>query len=117
MIYVNKNYYKLFEERQNETATNIKNISIVPEATGLENLAYQQNPVNIKVCETITWIFNDLSIHTVTQGNPSINVPTNGFDSCLISPEETFTAFDKNGTIEYHCTLHPTMLGKVIVVV
>ena len=41
----------------NETATNIKNISIVPEDTGLENLAYQQNPVNIKVCETITWIY------------------------------------------------------------
>jgi plastocyanin len=101
----------------NETATNINNISIVPEDTGLENLAYHQNPAKIKVCETITWINNDLSIHTVTEGNPSINVPTNGFDSGLISPEETFTAFDKNGTIEYHCTLHPTTLGKVSVVV
>ena len=102
----------------NETDTNnIKNVSIVPDATGLENMAYQPNPIEIKVGETITWINNDLSIHTVTEGNPStIIVSANGFDSGLISPEETFThTFDKNGTIEYHCTLHPTMLGKVIV--
>jgi plastocyanin len=102
----------------NETATNINNISIVSEDTGLENLAYHQNPAKIKVCETITWINNDLSIHTVTEGNPSINVSANGFDSGLISPEETFQhTFDKVGNIEYHCALHPTMLGKIIVVV
>lgn len=103
----------------NETATNVKNVSIVAGATGLENMAYQPNPIKIKVGETITWINNDLSIHTVTEGNPSINVvPVNGFDSGLISPEETFTqTFDKVGAIKYHCTLHPTMLGKVIVAV
>jgi plastocyanin len=104
----------------NETTTNnIKNVSIVPEATGLEDKAYQPNPIKIKVGETITWINNDLSIHTVTEGNPStIIVSANGFDSGLISPEETFKhTFDNNGTIGYHCTLHPTMLGKVIVTV
>ena len=102
----------------NETTTNIKIVSIVPEATGLEDKAYQPNPVKIKVGETITWINNDLSIHTVTEGNPStINVSANGFDSGLISPEEIFKhTFDKVGIIEYHCALHPTMLGKVIVV-
>jgi plastocyanin len=82
-------------------------------------MAYQPNPIKIKVGETITSINNDLSIHTVTEGNPSINiVPVNGFDSGLISPEETFShTFDKVGAIKYHCTLHPTMLGKVIVAV
>jgi plastocyanin len=53
-----------------------------------------------------------------SEGNPSTNVSANGFDSGLINPEETFKhTFDKVGTIEYHCTLHPTMLEKVIVVV
>jgi plastocyanin len=102
----------------NETTTNIKNVSIVPEATGLEDKAYQPTPIKIKVGESISWINNDISIHTVTEGNPStINVSVNGFDSGLISPEETFQhTFDKVGIIEYHCALHPTMLGKVIVV-
>ena len=87
-------------------------------ATGLEDKAFQPNLIKIKVGESITWINNDLSIHTVTEGNPSIDsVPANGFDPGLISPEETFThTFHKVGTIEYHCALHPTMLGKVIVV-
>ena len=99
-------------------ATSIRDVLILPGATGLENMAYQPNPIKIKVGETIVWINNDLSIHTVTEGNPSINVvPANGFDSGLINPEETFKhTFDENGTIQYHCSLHPTMLGKVIVV-
>ena len=104
----------------NETVTNnVKNVSIVHGATGLEDKAYQPNPIKIKIGDTITWTNNDLSIHTVSEGNPSIDsIPSNGFDSGLISPEETFThTFDKVGTIEYHCTLHPTMLGKVIVMV
>jgi plastocyanin len=105
-------------ETNQTTTNNIKNVSIVPEATGLEDKAYEPNPITIKVGETITWINNDLSIHTVTEGNPSINVSANGFDSGLISPEETFQhTFDKVGNIEYHCALHPTMLGKIIVVV
>jgi plastocyanin len=96
--------------------SNIKNVSIVTDAAGLEDKAYQPNPVKIKVGETVIWTNNDLTTHTVTEGNPSTNVPTNGFDSGLLNPDEIFKhVFDKAGTIEYHCILHPTMLGKVIV--
>ena len=52
-----------------ETVTNVKNVLIVPGATGLENMAYHPNPIKIKVDENIIWINNDLSIHTVTEGN------------------------------------------------
>ena len=97
-------------------STNIKNVSIVSDAAGLEDKAYQPNPVKINVGETIIWTNNDLTIHTVTEGNPSTNVPTNGFDSGLLSPDETFKhVFDKAGTIQYHCILHPTMIGSVII--
>jgi plastocyanin len=96
--------------------TNIKNVSIVPDAAVLEDKAYQPNPIKINVGETIIWTNNDLTIHTVTEGNPSTNVPTNGFDSGLLSPDETFKhVFDKAGTIQYHCILHPTMIGSVII--
>jgi plastocyanin len=58
---------------KNETfAGNIKNVSIVPGVTGLENMAYQPNTIKIKIGQTITWINNDLSIHTVTEENPSL---------------------------------------------
>lgn len=100
----------------NISVTNIKNVSIVPEAAVLEDKAYQPNPVKINVGEKIIWTNNDLTIHTVTEGNPSTNVTTNGFDSGLLNPEETFKyVFDKAGTIQYHCILHPTMIGSVII--
>ncbi len=102
---------------QNNTAiTNIMNVSIVPEAAGLEDKAYKPNPIEIKAGQSIIWTNNDLTTHTVTEGNPSTNVPSKGFDSGLLSPEQTFMhTFDKAGTIEYHCILHPAMIGKVIV--
>jgi nitrite reductase (NO-forming) len=101
---------------ETKIGTNIKNVSIVPEATGLEDKAYQPNPVSIKVGETVIWTNNDLTIHTVTEGNPSTSVPTNGFDSGLLNPDETFKhVFKEAGTIEYHCILHPTMTGRVII--
>lgn len=96
--------------------TDIKNVSIVSDAGELEDKAYQPNPVQIKAGETIIWTNNDLTTHTVTEGNPSTNVPTEGFDSGLLSPDQSYKhVFDKAGTIEYHCILHPTMVGKIIV--
>jgi plastocyanin len=96
--------------------TNVKNVSIVPDAAELEDKAYDPNPVEIKVNETIIWTNNDLTTHTVTEGNPSTTVPTNGFDSGLLSPDQSYEhVFEKAGTVEYHCILHPTMIGKVIV--
>ncbi|SRR6266487_3393042 len=102
--------------KNNTVTTNIMNVSIVPDAAGLGEKAYQPNPVEIKAGQSVIWANNDLTTHTVTEGNPSTNVPAKGFDSGLLSPEQTFKyTFDKAGTIEYHCILHPTMIGKVIV--
>jgi plastocyanin len=48
-------------------------ISIVSDATRLTNTAYQPNPINIKVGETIQWTNDDTSPHSVTQKNRSTN--------------------------------------------
>jgi plastocyanin len=46
-------------------------VSIVLEASVVRDKAYQPNPVKIKVGETIIWTNNDLTTHTVTEGNSS----------------------------------------------
>jgi plastocyanin len=46
-------------------------ISIVSDATRLTNTAYQPNPINIKVGDTIEWTNDDTSPHTVTEKNRS----------------------------------------------
>jgi plastocyanin len=106
----------LAERATNMTGLKNANVSIVPDAAGLEDKAYQPNPVQIKVGEAVIWTNSDLTTHTVTEGNPSTTVPTNGFDSGLLGPDQTYKqVFEKAGTVEYHCILHPTMIGKIIV--
>ena len=48
-------------------------ISIVSDASKLTNTAYQPNPINIKVGETVEWTNDDSSPHTVTEKNRFIS--------------------------------------------
>ena len=74
---------------------------------------YNPSPINVPKRKTVTWTNNDNTAHTVTQGNPSGNSPQNGFDSGILAPGKTFThTFATAGTIQYYCTLHPTMLRE-----
>jgi plastocyanin len=94
-----------------------KIVSIVKGASNPSSTEpYNPSPLTIPAGTTVTWINNDNTGHTVTEGNPSGNTPPNGFDSGIIAPGKTFThTFDKPGTVQYYCTLHPTMLGEVVV--
>lgn len=77
---------------------------------------YNPSPLGIAAGANVTWTNNDNTGHTVTEGNPSGITPQNGFDSGILAPGKTFShIFDKPGTVQYYCTLHPTMLGEVIV--
>ena len=48
-------------------------ISIVSDASRLTNTAYQPNPINFKVGETVEWINDDSAPHTVTEKSRSTN--------------------------------------------
>jgi plastocyanin len=72
--------------------------------------SYNPNPIEIKVGDTVTWINDDSSPHIVTSSNDST------FDSDVLRRGETFSfTFDKEGEYPYFCTLHPSMVGTVIV--
>ena len=58
---------------------------------------------------TITWTNNGARPHTVTADDGS-------FDSGRLNPGDSYTvAFDGQGTVTYHCTIHPEMSGSVSV--
>src|SRR5215203_1617616 len=58
---------------------------------------------------TITWTNSGARPHTVTADDGS-------FDSGVLNPGESYTvAFDGQGTVTYHCTIHPEMRGSVTV--
>jgi plastocyanin len=77
---------------------------------------YDPSPLTIMRGTMVLWTNKDSSLHTVTSGLPEQGSVGDLFDSSIISPEETFSyTFNKPGTFDYSCTLHPFMHGQVIV--
>ncbi len=75
----------------------------------MKNLAFDPDSVTIKVGESVTWTNEDSSTHTVVANNGE-------FDSGSLAKGDTFTfKFDKAGTYPYHCSIHPSMTGTVVV--
>jgi plastocyanin len=73
--------------------------------------SYNPNPIEIQVGDTVTWINNDSSPHTVTSSSDDST-----FDSDVLLRGERFSfTFDKEGQYPYFCTLHPSMVGTVVV--
>jgi plastocyanin len=75
--------------------------------------SYNPNPIEIKVGDTMTWINSDSSPHSVTSSSNDGSIT---FDSDVLRRGETFSfTFDKEGQYPYLCTLHPSMVGTVVV--
>ena len=63
---------------------------------------------------SVTWVNEDSAFHSVTSG--FYDEPSDLFDSGYLDPNEPFVVdFDKVGTYDYFCTLHPWMKGQVVV--
>ena len=78
-----------------------------------EQNSYNPNPIEIKVGDTVTWINDDSSPHIVTSSSEEGNIT---FDSDVLRRSETFSfTFDQEGQYTYLCTLHPNMIGTVVV--
>lgn len=154
--------------------SNTTRISIVAGAFRLTDTAYQPNPINIKVGDSVMWANDDSSTHTVTTlrdqpattdddrtddnsdlgivqkirdelvSNIIINIRNTltdlgaigqarettdisssqqfssassiEFDSGIMQLGQTFKhTFYEAGTFEYYCTVHPAMVGKIVV--
>ena len=74
-----------------------------------ESNSYSPNPIEVKVGQTITWVNDDSTIHTVTSNDGT-------FDSDILQRGETFNhTFDRQGAYPYFCNLHAAMVGTVSV--
>jgi plastocyanin len=75
----------------------------------IANFAFSPNPITIKVGDTVTWTNKDTAPHDVTsQGGP--------FASQTLNTGATFSyTATTPGTFTYICTIHPYMVGTLIV--
>lgn len=97
-------------------------VSIVPGVSTLTDTAYNPNPVEITIGQTVVWTNDDAAFHTVTSGEVGAADVGKEFDSGLTGPTaltskgKTFEhTFEVVGEYPYFCTLHPGMVGTVVV--
>ena len=65
--------------------------------------------LNVAVGTTVTWMNTDSISHTSTSNAA-------GWNSGIVAPGGRFAfAFQTAGTFPYHCTIHPGMVGTVVV--
>ena len=75
----------------------------------IDNFTFKAETISVPVGTTVLWENDDDIPHTV--------VSLQGvFRSAALDTEDKYSfTFDKAGTYEYFCSLHPQMTGKVIV--
>jgi plastocyanin len=75
---------------------------------------YIPGSIIINTGDKVSWINTDVEVHTVTSGLASRINMGKQFDSGLLNANQTFEhTFDKPGTYNYYCIVHPIMTGLV----
>ena len=75
----------------------------------IDNFTFKPDVITVPVRTRIVWENDDDIPHSIVE-------TTGKFHSAALDTEDKFTfTFDKAGTFEYFCGLHPHMKGKVVV--
>jgi plastocyanin len=80
-------------------------------SVAISNFAFDPPSLTVERGTRVVWTNRDEEPHTVTSANANAPFKSPGLDT-----DETFSyVFDKPGTYKYFCTIHPHMVGQVIV--
>ena len=76
----------------------------------IKDFAFNPQTLKIKAGTSVTWVNDDPMAHTITSDSDNIlNSPT-------LSPGQSFSfTFTNPGSTNYHCNIHKSMKGVVIV--
>jgi plastocyanin len=84
-------------------------VTIVSGASALTTTAFAPNPLTVPVGTTVSWLNNDSTTHTSVANNLLWTSPN-------IAPGGRFNfTMTTAGTFQYHCSMHPNMVGTIIV--
>jgi plastocyanin len=87
----------------------VGSVAAADQTVTMESLQFQPATVTVEVGDTVTWSNADAVPHTATADDGSFDT---GTISGGASASHTFTTA---GTFAYHCEVHPTMTGTVVV--
>jgi plastocyanin len=84
-------------------------VSIPAGAAVLGTAAFAPDALTVDAGTTVTWTNTDSVAHTSTSD-------ASGWDSGIVAPGGHFShSFQTAGTFQYHCAIHPGMVGTVVV--
>jgi len=79
----------------------------------IADMSFDQQNVTISVGDTVTWINDDDTTHSVTKDPASpLSITEIVLDSNIYSARQVFATA---GLLKYHCKFHPMMTGSVTV--
>jgi plastocyanin len=82
-----------------------------PNAVTIDNFAFGPATITVPAGTTVTWTNQDDEPHTVTS-----TADPKSFKSAALDTGDHFSfTFDKPGTYQYFCEIHPHMTGTVVV--
>jgi plastocyanin len=82
--------------------------NVVPNIT-IDNFSFTPKEITVAPGTTITWVNHDDVPHTVVSTNQK-------FRSKAMDTDDQFSiTFTDVGTYSYFCSVHPVMIGKIIV--
>lgn len=78
----------------------------------IDNMMFTPSQITVAKGGTVTWTNNDSTTHTVVDDLSNVGGPASGD----IPPGGTYSfTFTKSGSFQYHCTIHPSMRGTIVV--
>ncbi|MGH3856778.1 MAG: cupredoxin domain-containing protein [Pseudonocardiaceae bacterium] len=82
---------------------------VATNAVAIQNFAFSPATVTIKAGTTVTWTNRDQDAHTVS-------AMSGAFHSAALNTGQSYShTFTTPGRFDYLCTIHPFMLGTVVV--
>jgi plastocyanin len=81
-------------------------------AISITNMMFTPSQISVQKGSTVTWTNDDNVTHTVIDDLSNVGGPASG----NIEPGSAYSfTFNKTGSFQYHCKLHPSMRGTIVV--
>lgn len=106
LLFLGASCYKSSSNSNNTTNTSAP---VATNQISISNFAFSPQTVKVTPGTKVTWVNNDSVAHTITSND-------NKFNSTQLASGASFEfTFSESGTYNYHCSIHPSMTGQVIV--
>ncbi|HEY1953396.1 MAG TPA: plastocyanin/azurin family copper-binding protein [Gemmatimonadaceae bacterium] len=83
---------------------------VVTTDVSLKNLAFSPKAIQVSPGATVTFTNNDGIAHNITFSSAAVNGSTD-----FSTGARTVVMPNATGTYAYHCTIHPGMIGSIVV--